>query len=43
LSTVKNADKVILLSKGQIEAVGSFEELSERSGTFKRMVSLQEF
>lgn len=43
LSTVKNADKVILLSKGRIEAVGSFEELSERSGTFKRMVSLQEF
>jgi ABC-type multidrug transport system fused ATPase/permease subunit len=43
LSTVRNADKVILLSKGKVEAIGSFEELSERSGTFKRMVSLQEF
>lgn len=43
LSTVKNADRIILLNKGRIEAVGSFEELTGVSDKFKRMVQLQEF
>ncbi|MBK6264511.1 ABC transporter ATP-binding protein [Marivirga sp. S37H4] len=43
LSTVKNADKIILLNKGTIDKIGTFEELLEQSGSFKRMVSLQEF
>jgi ABC-type multidrug transport system fused ATPase/permease subunit len=43
LSTVKNADKIILLSKGRIEAVSSFEVLMQTSPMFKRMVELQEF
>ncbi len=43
LSTVKNADKIVLLKKGKIDKIGSFEELLEQSGSFKRMVSLQEF
>ena len=43
LSTIKNADKIVLLNKGKIDAVGSFNELMEQSETFKRMVSLQNF
>ncbi len=43
LSTVRNADKIVLLSKGQVEAMGTFEELQDRSPVFKRMVALQEF
>ena len=43
LSTVKNADKIIILNKGQIEEIGSFKELSDSSNLFRRMVKLQEF
>jgi subfamily B ATP-binding cassette protein MsbA len=43
LSTVKNADRIVLLRHGQIEALGSFEELAEKSKVFKKMVQLQEF
>jgi subfamily B ATP-binding cassette protein MsbA len=43
LSTVKNADKIILLNKGKIDQIGSFNELIQTSKTFKRMVNLQEF
>jgi ABC-type multidrug transport system fused ATPase/permease subunit len=43
LSTVKNADKIILLKKGEIDKIGRFDELIDQSPTFKRMVNLQEF
>jgi len=43
LSTVKSADQIVLLKNGKIEALGSFEDLAERSKSFKRMVQLQEF
>lgn len=42
LSTVKQADKIILMSKGCIESFGSFDQLTANSTTFKRMVELQE-
>jgi subfamily B ATP-binding cassette protein MsbA len=42
LSTVKHADKVIVLKKGRIEAEGSYEELQQSSEIFKRMVEMQE-
>lgn len=42
LSTIKNADVVYLLDKGKIVGEGSFDELSERSTKFRRMVELQE-
>jgi subfamily B ATP-binding cassette protein MsbA len=42
LSTVKNADKIILLNRGEIEDIGSFNELMNSSDTFKKMVKLQE-
>lgn len=42
LSTVKNADNIILLDKGKVEQVGNFNTLINTSDTFKRMVRLQE-
>lgn len=43
LSTIKNADRIVLLNGGKIEHVGDFEEMKIRSRQFKRMVELQEF
>lgn len=43
LSTVKNADQILLLNHGRIEKMGTFEELVDGSTSFKRMVELQEF
>lgn len=41
LSTVKNADIIHLIEDGVISASGSYEELSEISETFRKMVGLQ--
>ncbi|TFV97209.1 ABC transporter ATP-binding protein [Algoriphagus kandeliae] len=43
LSTVKNADQLILLDKGEIISIGTFDEVYESSQAFQRMVNLQEF
>lgn len=43
LSTIRNADNIVVLSKGAVEAQGSFEQLMETSSRFRRMVNLQEF
>lgn len=42
LSTIKNVDKVYLMDKGAIVGQGNFEELTNSSERFKRMVELQE-
>ncbi len=42
LATVRNADKVVLMSDGQIIGSGDFEELKNSSLKFKKMVQLQE-
>jgi subfamily B ATP-binding cassette protein MsbA len=42
LSTIKNADRIILLSNGRIEQVGTYQQLTENTPMFKRMVTLQE-
>ena len=42
LSTVRNVDRVILMEKGQIVDMDSFESLVKRNVKFKRMVELQE-
>lgn len=42
LSTIKNADVIVLMDKGKITNIGSFDELLEHSLKFKNMVSLQE-
>jgi ABC-type multidrug transport system fused ATPase/permease subunit len=43
LSTIRNADRVILMDKGKVEAMGTFDQLMKKSGRFKRMVEFQEF
>lgn len=43
LATIKNVDRVVLLSKGQIIGSNGFRELVESSKEFKRMVELQTF
>ncbi|WP_128543321.1 ABC transporter ATP-binding protein [Larkinella soli] len=41
LSTIRNVDRIYLLDKGQISAIGTYEEMLEKSPRFRRMVSLQ--
>ena len=43
LSTVKNADEILVMNNGLIEASGSFSELMTSNRRFKTMVELQEF
>lgn len=43
LSTVKNADQIMLLKQGRIDRIGRFEEMLKGSASFKKMVKLQEF
>jgi ABC-type multidrug transport system fused ATPase/permease subunit len=42
LSTIRNADRIVVMSKGVIQDVGSFDELIENSILFKKMIALQE-
>lgn len=43
LATIKNVDRVVLLSQGRIVANDGFNNLIEKSTEFKRMVELQTF
>lgn len=40
LSTVKNADKVVFMSQGRIEAEGTFDEVQQQSFEFADLVAL---
>lgn len=42
LSTIKKADQIYMLENGKINSHGTFDELTELSPKFKRMVSLQQ-
>jgi ABC-type multidrug transport system fused ATPase/permease subunit len=42
LSTIKKADQIYMLEKGKVSYSGTFNELTERSDRFRRMVSLQQ-
>lgn len=42
ISTIKNADRIVVMINGCIENIGNFEELMESSIKFKKMVELQE-
>ena len=42
LSTIKTADNIVLMSKGNIEDNGDFKSLIEKNDRFRRIVDLQE-
>lgn len=42
LSTVKNADEIIVLEKGEIIERGSHEELIQKSGAYRKLVEMQQ-
>jgi ABC-type multidrug transport system fused ATPase/permease subunit len=41
LSTVRHADRIVVLEKGTIADEGSHDELVARLGTYKRLYDLQ--
>jgi subfamily B ATP-binding cassette protein MsbA len=41
LATIKNADRIVLLKNGNINASGNFQELLKTSGDFRQMTELQ--
>jgi subfamily B ATP-binding cassette protein MsbA len=41
LSTVRRADRIVIIEDGQITEIGSHEELLQLSGTYKRLYDLQ--
>ncbi|NLB59648.1 MAG: ABC transporter ATP-binding protein [Lentisphaerae bacterium] len=42
LSTLRNADRLVLLQKGQIVEMGTHEDLWQRSKDFRRLVKMQQ-
>lgn len=42
LSTVRNADKIVVIDKGSIIEQGSHNELMDRAGLYKRLYQMQE-
>ena len=41
LSTIRQADRIVVMKEGRIEEVGSYEELMEKQGAFFEMQKLQ--
>src|SRR5690606_2658435 len=42
LSTIKNADRIILMKHGRIDSEGDYQNMVQQNRAFKRMVELQE-
>lgn len=42
LSTVRNADRIVVMNKGEIQQIGSYNDLINTSAQFKKMTELQE-
>jgi len=42
LSTIRNADRIVVMSKGKIEQIGSYDTLLTTSPLFQKMITLQE-
>ncbi len=41
LATVRNADRIVVMEDGRVEAIGSHEALLERGGLYARLAALQ--
>jgi ATP-binding cassette subfamily B protein len=41
LSTLRNADRLVVLKDGEIAEIGTHEELMDKKGEFYRLVSIQ--
>ncbi len=41
LSTVRDADQIIVLDKGRIEEIGTHQELFENRGLYRKLISKQ--
>jgi len=42
LSTIKNADQIVFMTKGRINKIGTFEQLLEEREEFKKLANLQQ-
>lgn len=41
LSTIKNADKIVVLKEGSVEEIGTYTQLMEKKGEFYKLKTLQ--
>ena len=42
LSTIKNADRIIVMKNGRVAQTGSYNQLIQAGTDFKKMVEMQE-
>ena len=43
LSTMKNADRIVVLARGKIIETGTYYELILQKGLYKRLIGMQKF